>query len=186
MYIKLQSLSHHAVSHCHALPQTCPSFTVFFFFFFWLESVVHRDGLNTSTSPVTHAKVTPGVLNLLELVSPGPYPFPHHPLHFSPNNHTAFPPSYRRCSKLRTCTSAAISDQKALCRFWPSSFQLDFQITFLKWCLSNKLFLVHLPPFQSFSTPFIFLHIIYLPQHDLMYLLFKSPSWTINSTKVEN
>ena len=153
MYIKLQSLFHHAVSHCHALPQMCPSFIVFY-----LAVVSSTQRWFENFNQSCHPCLSPGVLNLLELASPGPYPFPHHPLHFSPSDHTAVPPSHRRYSKLGTCISAAISDQKALCRFWPSSVQCDFEISFLRWHLSNKLFLNQLPLFQSFSTPSVFLH----------------------------
>ena len=138
-------------------PTNVSIFYCFFFFFLAVVSSTQR-WFETSTSPVTHAKVQECWISL---VFPGLYPFPHHPLHFSPNDHTAFPPSRRRYSKLGMCTTAAISDQKALCRFWPSSLQCDFQISFLRWCLSNKLFLDQLPLFQSFSTPFIFLHNVF-------------------------
>lgn len=141
MYIKLQSLLHHATSHCHELPQMCLSFLLVSPLFSTVSSTQRWfKNFNKSChscSSHTRSAQSPwsGLSWSLQFI---PSSFPPHSLQSSPSDHIAFPPSCYRYSKLGTCANTAISDQKAPCRFWPNSLQYDTQISALKKCFFKK------------------------------------------------
>ena len=182
MYIKLQSLFHHAVSHCYALPQMCPSSIVSFFFLAVVSST--QRWFETSTSPVTHAKVQECWISLSwSSLAPTLFPITHSTLvpvtTLLSLHHVAGIPNSGRAQPLPSLTRKPSADfdqahSSVTSKYLSSGGASPTSSSWISYLFSSHFLLPS------------FFFIIYLPQHDLMYLLFKSPSWNISSTKVEN
>lgn len=106
---------------------------------------------------------------------PGPLPFPHHPLHFSPSDHTAVPPSHRRYSKLDAIQALAISDQKAFADFDRAHSSVTSKYLFSGGTSPTSSSWISYLSFQSFSTPSIFLHNLFTSTWFNVFTFFKSP-----------
>ena len=164
-------------------PTNVSIFYCFFLFFFLAVVSSTQRWFETSTSPVTHAKVQECWISLSwSSLASTLFPITHSTLvpmtTLLSLHHVAGIPNSGCAQPLPSLTRKPSADfdqahSSVTSKYLSSGGASPTSSSWISYLFSSHFLLPS------------FFFIMYLPQHDLMYLLFKSPSWNISSTKVE-